>query len=138
MCISFTRYRRVLPRNLSTLPNLSECHRKVKANRSCYRRRAVIRSIRAAALAPLVLAGCRTPPFTLAPPDVPDASCAGYDHPYLEERALVSLDTVDPREGMAHGRALRVLALLELRADCDLPGQIDVTVQPGNATDGVT
>src|SRR6185295_2299933 len=53
----------------------------------------------------------------------------------LTDVALSSVELVEGELFLTHGRALRLRVCYPYRAGCDQPGPIDVTVQPGNATD---
>jgi hypothetical protein len=86
-------------------------------------------------LSVLAVAGCKTEliPLDAGPPEA--ALCLGHHH--QETTPLALLEPFDLPEGLAMGRAVRVRATVVLRAGCDVPGPIDVAVQPGDATDFV-
>lgn len=70
------------------------------------------------------------------PEDLAEAP-ACYAHHHVEEVPLALLEAVDPIAGLSTRRAVRVRVGVALRAGCDLPGQVKVAIQPGNATDFV-
>jgi hypothetical protein len=83
----------------------------------------------------LALGGCKTRLPTL-PVDAGSDGCAAFAHHHLETVPLTLLVAADYQARI--GRAVRVRVGVPLRGGCDVLGQIDVGVMPGNATDFVT